>query len=292
MELSSPDYDKCMLEQSLLLEIADPRDRLMYLRPMNIFNMVGLFMYLLSGSDALSDIEFYNPLARKFVDEETTSKTLRGNWGTRLFATAALPRAIEQYRQNPQTRRAYVPVFSEDDIGYPSRNIPCLAGIQLVSSHDDLHLFATMRSQAAWGVMPYDLFLLTMLHEYIALKTESKLGSYTHFAPLTGIREDEVPKINNYLKKWTTTHVRARMEPMDMLVPGQKSLLLLCERQIRKDGRWPDEVKKLPKYWQSLLKITCARWHVKKDPYGASWRVVLQGAQDAFPMGIFVLSSI
>lgn len=280
---TSPDSGQEMLEQSVLLEITDPRDRLLYCKPTDIFNMVGLFIYLLRGSQSLSDIEFYNPIARKFTDEEVSNTTLRANWGERIFASGALARIITVLKNDYNSRRAYLSVFSQDDIGVPSRNLPCLAGIQFSRTVSDpsLDMFVTMRSQSAIGVLPYDLFLLTMLHEYVAMRVSADVGTYVHFAPIFGIRDRE---IKTYMELSGKEVVLSQpMRHMDPLTAGQKSLLLDCEKHIRgKNFKVADELyQKLPPYWQSILDIVWARRFVKDG--NPDWEYRIDHGLMAFP---------
>lgn len=280
---SSPDVGKRMLEQGFLLEVKNPRDRLIVSKRVDLFNMVGLWIYLLSGSRSRRFIEFYNEIGRKFIDEEMSVDELRGNWGERLFASGAVSNIIAHLRTHPSSRRAVIPVFTQEDIGVNSRNLPCLIAVQFAQVGKRLDMFATMRSQAAVGVVPYDLFVLTMLHEYIALRVGSSLGRYYHFAPITGIREHEVATVWSIEKnpeKFTLGGTE--MSPMPNLPPGQKAIFLDCEAMIRRGNpKWEELASLLPKYWRGLLAITMARWMVKNDK--EFWGARLADAADPFP---------
>lgn len=285
---TSPDRGKLMLETSILYTINNPQDRLIYCKPVDIFNMVGLWIYMMRGSAALGEIEFYNPMARRFIDEETSVSTLRANWGERLFASGEMSRVIKLLRESPNTRRAYVPVFRDEDIGYESRNLPCLAGIQFAKkSPYHLEAYVTMRAQAAIGVFPYDLFLLTMLHEYTAMRSLHHLGAYHHFAPLIGIREGEIPQIIDIAKKpFPNRRDGMSMQDMTPLEDGQRALFLKCEQMIRQAYE-PTKIDimmgKLPEYWQSLLHVVIARRMLKNNDHSSYWKAHLIDADKAFP---------
>lgn len=252
-DTSSPDRDQPMLEGSFILEIPNPRARLVYGKHMDIFNMVGLWIYMLSGSENVHPIEFYNPIARRFVDEGSNPVRLRATWGSRIFGSGALDHVIRMLRETPQTRRAVLPVFDVSDVGYSSRNLPCLSLVQFSVAEGRLHCYVYLRSQAAIGVMPYDLFLLTMLHEYVSMRTGIPLGEYTHFAPLCGVREREIPILHEIVSK---SPVNLPMAPMEDLAAGQLALFHMCERKIRRTGVLPEEFNLLPPYWRSFLLIT------------------------------------
>lgn len=263
-DFSSPDLNKPMLEIPFIMTITNPRDRLVYCKPIDIFNLVGLWVYLLSGSEEVGPIEYYNPVARRFVDEEVDAKRLRATWGARLFGTGSVARCIALLQQSPQTRRAIIPVLDQSDVGYASRNLPCLASIQFAMQAGQLNAYVTMRSQAAVGVMPYDLFLLTMLHEYVAMRSGLPLGSYTHFAPLCGIRQNEIPIITHMLQSRNQWFDKP-MPEMEPLQPGHLALFLACERAIRRGvgpmgNKGPLAImEQLPRYWRDLLVISQAK---------------------------------
>lgn len=284
---TSPDRDQPMLETSVLFTITNPRNRLVYSKSIDIFNLVGLWFYMLRGSKDLQDIAFYNPMARKFVDEEVNPKVLRANWGERIFESGALQAIITLLATHPTTRRAYLPVLRVDDIGEASRNLPCLAGMQFLMVKGKLDMFTTMRSQSAVGVLPYDLFLLTMLHEYVSMRTGLELGSYHHYAPAFGVREFELKTIAEVISMGHydgTVKGRPEMPKMPILEPGMKSLLLANEQRIRTTP--PDAITEtdlLPNYWRSLLEITKARNCIKRNSYAETWMMHLNSATDAFP---------
>jgi thymidylate synthase len=257
---TSPDRGQDMLEYSVLLEVSNPRDRLIYSKSIDVFNLVGLWVYLLRGSGDIKDIEFYNPVARKFLDEELSVNLLRANWGERLFRTGAVSEIINLLRRSPQTRRAYIPVFSREDIGFESRNLPCLAGIQFSSVDYMLDAFVTMRSQSAIGVLPYDLFLLTMLQEYVATRLGKDVGTYIHFAPIFGMREREATTIDDVsLYEFPVDRTEHMMSPMPILDPGQLALFLDCEKRARQGNENHVMIEQLPDYYKGLLAVTRTR---------------------------------
>jgi thymidylate synthase len=257
-DVTSPDSGATMLEMPVLFHIMNPRDRLVFTKPIDVSNLVGLWNYLISGSTSANFISFYNPVGRKFVDEEVSTTKLRGNWGERLFATGAVDRCVALLRDSPNTRRAIIPVLQTDDVGYQSRNLPCLASIQFAMRNGSLDAFTTMRSQSAVGVLPYDLFLLTMLHEYIAGRAKIPLGEYFHFAPLFGVREREIRTMENIRSGFVRS---VPMPPMPTLIPGHKALYLFCEAKTRTTGEIPHEADLLPAYWQGFLVVTRERFH-------------------------------
>lgn len=282
---TSPDFQKPMLEQSLLLEISNPRNRLVFSKEIDIFNLAGLWMYMLRGSNKVEDIEFYNPIARKFLDASSYHGRLRANWGEIIFAPrkdnlSAIEKVIHQLQFFPNSRRAYLPVFSYWDIGVESANLPCLAGMQFIINNGKLDCYTTMRSQAVVGVMPYDLFLLTMLQEWVAVHLGIPLGTYTHFAPVAGIREHDIP----FIEKLGDTNIFPDAIEMEAMTQYNIQVVLRAEENIR-TGNDPFDLL-TSYYWNSFLWITQTRREFLngQDRYIST----VQSASGAFPASFIV----
>lgn len=280
MDDSSPDRGKPMLEKSIMLEIENPRHRLVYAKDTDIFNYVGQWIYLMGGSEHVDPISFYNPIARRFVDEGVDPVRLRASWGSRLFGNGNVERLIDLLNRSPHTRRAVLTVFAAEDLAVSSRNLPCLVSMQFVLQGGKLNCFTTMRSQAAVGVMPYDLFILTMLHEYVAMKTNMELGTYTHFAPVCGVRVNEIPILRKVVGVGPT-HAES-MPEMSELQPGQLALFHASERAIRRNKRAGDYYT-LPHYWQSFLMLAIVKESLNLQLPYFNEGIFMDGGSSAFP---------
>jgi thymidylate synthase len=166
--------------------IPNPYDRVVC-APERRFNVVGAiarFIWLVSGSDRLDEIEFYEPRARAFTDD---GLTLPGsNYGARLFhAEPGLNQihgVISRVKSDPCTRRAAAAVYQAEDAVRDSKDIPCAFGLFYTVREGKLVTTTVMRSNAAWRLLPFNIFEFTLLQELVAVVSGLKLGSYTHFA--------------------------------------------------------------------------------------------------------------
>ena len=89
------------------------------------------------------------------------------------------------------TRRAVISVFTPFDLEVKTRDFPCLVSLQFLLREGVLHSVCHMRSQSALLVMPYDLFLLTMLHEAMSVRLGLVWALITTSAGSLHFYEDE-----------------------------------------------------------------------------------------------------
>lgn len=240
--------------------LQNPRQRWVWnqRRRVSFVNAVGQWFWLLGGSNDLASIEFYNRKAADFSDD---GRTLRGAWGYRIFGnSSSLYRLVGKLRDDPSSRRIVLPVFIPEDALENSRNLPCLLHIQFLVRGNRLLMVSVMRSNSALMVLPYDFFVLTMLHELVSLLAKFQQGPYIHIAHSMHIYEDEIETARSTLE--SDCYPTHPMPPM----PEDTDLDLInslaeCERKIRISPDFSASenlIDKFPEYWANLLRITYA----------------------------------
>jgi thymidylate synthase len=255
--------------------IEDPRDRCILnpVRSFNIFQVVGHWLWIMAGKMDLSSINYYNPVASRFSAD---LRKLDGAYGPRLFGLGVMnqiPSIVQLIRAHPDTRRGvatvYIPEFDSSRTTVEGREdeVPCTIALQFLPREGRLHALAYMRSQDAFLVLPYDVFIFTMLQEYVARSTDLKLGEYHHIAGSFHyyIREekrlDEMLSTatapgplmeampsgdqSDYLKLVHEVEERARIEALAWTkVPGQKEL---------NPRSYFEESETLPPFWRDVV---------------------------------------
>src|SRR5262249_8279639 len=149
-------------------------------------------IWALSGSDELAPLGFYHYRGPAFSDD---GRTIRSAIGRRVFRTAngdQMHAAIDKIRKDRSTRRAMIQIYVPDDLFIPSKDVSCISSLHLIARGSRLHAVGQMRSQSTLAVLPYDLFLLTMLHEYASVCAGLELGTYWHVCNSAHIYEDEM----------------------------------------------------------------------------------------------------
>lgn len=205
--------------------IDDPRDRLICSasRPINIFQCVGHFLWITQGNFNLDAISYYQPIAAKFSSDNIK---MIGAYGLRLFGIDHLNQIeyiLRTLDEDPGKRKAvasiYLPQF--DQHGLSREEVPCTLNLQYLVRNENLLGLTYMRSQDAFKVLPYDVFVFTMLQEYVqkrlAPKHGLKLGSYYHYSGSFHVYEEDCDTISNVLDESDSQDLSMPAMPSDDL---------------------------------------------------------------------------
>ena len=194
-------------------KLEQPLDRLLCdeVRGLNIFQCVGQFLWTTQGNFNLENIRYYQPRT-----EELSSDGIKmiGAYGPRLFGIQHLNQIenlIKVLIKEPTKRRAvasiYLPQFDQHEKS--KEEVPCTLNLQYLIRENHLQSITYMRSQDVFNVLPYDIFLFTMLQEYILNRLrpefkDFKLGTYNHFSGSFHVYEKDIPEIEKILENTTT----------------------------------------------------------------------------------------
>lgn len=233
--------------------ISNPEDRIISLneREINPFYLVGNFLWVISQSNDVEFINYYNPRGYNFSDD---GKILRGAYGKRIFdmdGVNQMHQAIRELKLDPDSRRALISIHMPQHDWTGSLDTPCTADFGLLIRDNYLTMINHMRSQSAAFVMPYDIFLMTMLHEICANELETNLGQYHHFCNSLHYFDREEEKVNAIIDEYYDT------DTLDSLVmPRFKAKLkdfkplLQFERKLRLLNKTDFDYR----YWNATLK--------------------------------------
>lgn len=208
--------------------IENPRDRILNckLRNINPDYLVGNVLWVLSQSNKLDFIQYYNSRGINFSDD---GEILRGAYGKRLFdidGVNQIKHCIDELRLDPDSRRALASIHMPQHDWHGSVDTPCTADVQFLIRDNKLIMINHMRSQSAAFVMPYDIFLMTMLHELIANELDVELGYYQHFCGSIHFFEREMDIVNEMLD-WDSKEYKfsVPMKPFDTKLSELKGML-------------------------------------------------------------------
>jgi thymidylate synthase len=239
--------------------IASPLNRLINSgkRPVDIGYAIANTVWTLTGSDSAETISFYNPNGRSFSDD---GSRLFAAPGARIFRSTEgdqLTQVVQRLKEDPSTRRAVIQIFTPSDLFADTRDCSCAVSLQFLLRDGELSCLAHMRSQSALMVMPYDLFLFTMIHEVVALRAGVKAGPYHHFCGSLHYYLDEEETVRAVLEE--ETPLSPEMPAMRDASAGALLDLASAEREVR---RRLSEAHHLPvdlepfgldPYWAGLL---------------------------------------
>ncbi|MGH2532369.1 MAG: thymidylate synthase [Thermomicrobiales bacterium] len=185
--------------------ISDPRQRLVFARPMNPAFAVAEVIWMLSGFNDVEWLAWWNPRVRRLAADEG-NPAFHGAYGDRLGSRPRLGHgmarrlrhrsiqssrhldqlktATQALRADPTSRQVVLQIWDADrDLPNPisrSRDIPCNLVSHLLIRDGRLVWLQVMRSNdLMWG-LPYNIVQFTMLQEILAGWLGIEVGSYQH----------------------------------------------------------------------------------------------------------------
>lgn len=269
--------------------IDSPRSRLTLSahRPIDLAFALANVLWVFSGSESLEPIEFYNPNAAKFSDD---GHSLFGAPGSRVFSSAwgdQFEQAARRLQCDTSSRRVVIQVYLPVDLFTDTRHCTCLMDMQFLVRNGALDCIAHMRSQSVLMVMPYDVVMLTMIHEALAVRCGVKLGRYVHCCGSFHYYHDEEDVVRQVLAESHSSP--PEMPPMQSSEPQVRQKLALAEIHLRKsliDHPSADvdfDAFGLDAYWRGYLIAIAAGVRLRNGvtpliqrPVSASYLTLLQ----------------
>lgn len=218
----------------------DPRNPFLAnpVRSIWIDQALGMALWNLTASSDLASVAFYNANAARFSED---GQQLRAPWGARLLKggmNSPFFRALELLDLDPSSLRAVVPVYSIEDLGVSSRDVPCLLNLQLLSREGQLDFYCHLRSLNPYWVWPYDHVFLSFLLAFAARKSGLTIGTISYFTTSLQARETELSLFRRAVEVAPSIDVGQEMHPL-LIVPRDIddtlwARLASAEKQLKK----------------------------------------------------------
>lgn len=276
--------------------LPNPRERLPYLaqRKVNPVFHFAEALWHLAGRRDLEMIGYYAPSMRSSSPDGVH---LGGSaYGHTLFNPAEgdtvspFDRALELLRTETDSKRAYLPVFSSDELAITDNpDMACLAGLHLLPRNGRLHMVCNMRANDLDCGLLSDVFSFTMIQEYAAVQLDLELGVYTHLIGSAHICDRNAERVDRVLDEALT-----RPHPVCFPFPAMPrttspttvAQVMEHEEVLRTDkARYSAaHVKRsgLDPYWQQIVLLFEAYRQIRHDQAAAVSRDLL----DALDPGI------
>lgn len=237
-------------------QVNDPRRRLVRTdaRRLSSRFLVANLLWTVAGGHDVDMIASYNSKARLFARDESYFEAA---FGSRLFSPGNQFRMAERrLKADTTSRRASAMIYLAEDSIVERRDVPCALVLQFLIRDNHLTCITIMRSQSAAMVMPYDVFLFSMIQEALAVRLGVELGPYIHFANSMHYYEDEAETVDAILG--SDLPEVAAMPRMCRADDRAFEELVNAERSIRAAARAlhptpPVDVSTLDEYWQRFL---------------------------------------
>lgn len=265
------------------LELTDPRCRLSRsIGRSRLFSALGEFLWYVSGSNSIDQIEYYIRGYSEFSDDPDR-KTANGAYGPRIFSVVdgfelSQWKNVMSRLKNPksrETRNAVIVIPKPRDFIADTKDRPCTCSLQFVIRRNRLHMHVHMRSNDAYFGMPHDFFSFTMLQELAAREVGVGIGTYIHTVGSLHLyadpeKLDHRPAAQKYIDEGLYSNT-----PMPPMPQGDQwaylKHVLEAESEIRSGNLDFMPSESLPEYWLDLLSLLRI--------YGCS--IHLQGLDDA-----------
>lgn len=200
------------------LILTNPRARIIQNpeRKLNKRFAMAEFIWIMSGSPWLNEIEFYNKRMREFSDDGIS---LHGAYGPRLRHWSLQHGDVDQLENCSQrlkndiyTRQASIVILDPAiDFTVKTKDVPCNNYLQFLYREGKLDLCVYVRSNDLFLGFPYDCFEWTMLQEIYACELGVELGDYHHVVGSLHIYDQDIEK----MKRISSTDIKSTlMTPM------------------------------------------------------------------------------
>jgi thymidylate synthase len=259
---------KELINYSIVLE--NPRNRIITFpdRKTSMRYLLGEFIWYLSGSPNVQDINMYSKFWEHIAKEDGT---VNSNYGTRIFGHSKLypfnqwNKVKELLTNDRDSRQAIIRINHADDYTYLNKDVPCTLTLQFFIRSNQLHLIVNMRSNDIWRGYCNDQFQFTMLQELMMLELraiypELQLGKYyhnaasmhvyeMHFEAAKKIVDSDSPISEFYMPEMQLDH-----DSVENLIEFEKSWRIFQEADPKKIEE-NEFFKKLNSYWKGVIKL-------------------------------------
>ncbi len=182
--LVAPRGEETFEMQNVQLLIKNPLDRLIVdaSRRMNFGFAVAEWLSFFTGEDR---VEFFTKHIANYSVFSTDGIRMDNSYGSRVNGPCGnqITAVVEKLRNDPSSRQAVISLYNGvTDLFSPSRHIPCTLNLLFKVRNDELQMTVVMRSNDIVKGLTFDVFVFSLVQEYIAKQLGVKLGKYIHQA--------------------------------------------------------------------------------------------------------------
>ena len=184
-----------------------------YRRRNNVAFLVMEGLWMLAGREDVAWLSRFNEQMKVYSDN---GKTFHGAYGYRLRRGMVdqLDECAAMLKADPTTRRAVAQIWDQRiDLCSTSLDIPCndLIMFRVIDGFVLDMTICNRSNDLVWGMCGANAAHFSMIHEYVAAKSEMRQGRYTQFSNnlhmyLDTPRLDELRKIPLLNGTWYDTH--------------------------------------------------------------------------------------
>lgn len=280
----APRGQKIRERLGIMFEIADPRDRMLYVpvRKFSTSYMVAEALWYFLGDNRTDWISNY---AKFWEDISDDGETANSAYGARIFkphnyiadnAYTQWDYVKEELTKDRDSRRAVIHVRTPEDSIHAKKDVPCTLALQFfirkdrVTKEENLYMITHMRSSDLILGISYDVPAFTMFQEALANELGVGLGSYKHISNSLHVYERHFEMCDQIIKDWESNEdsfVSQSMPPMPKVIPV-KELNSLQWAARRCESH--DDLLGLSNSWMRM-----GRCELDSESYWLDWGFIL-----------------
>lgn len=181
-------------------------------RKMNLAFAIAEWISIMSGIDS---IDFFTQFISNYDRFSSNGETLDGAYGPRINYIAKIgddmkirsqiDGVINILKEDPSSRRAVMSIYQPEDLfGWGGTNTPCTLSMQFLIRNNKLYGIVNMRSSDVVLGLTYDVFVFTMIQEFVARQLGVELGEYIHNAGSMHFYCSNMPLLDQLkMRRWT-----------------------------------------------------------------------------------------
>lgn len=135
--------------------------------------------WYMSGNPSVEELKKYAPTWDKMHGGDNI---VNSNYGYQWMRNGQLDKCIEQLKQNPNTRQAWISLYDGKEKDKYEFDTPCTMAIGFDIRGKKLCMNVLMRSNDLVYGFCNDTYCFSKLQEYVANKLSLDVGEYCHFA--------------------------------------------------------------------------------------------------------------
>lgn len=135
--------------------------------------------WYLSGNPSVAEIKKFAPTWDKMHGGDNI---VNSNYGYQWMRRNQLDKCIEQLRNNPDTRQAWISIYDGKEKDKYAYDTPCTMAVGFDIRDNKLCMNVMMRSNDLVYGFCNDTYCFSKLQEYVAGKLGLEMGEYCHFA--------------------------------------------------------------------------------------------------------------
>jgi len=148
--------------------------------------------WMISGNNDVAPLQTVLAGYRRYSDD---GRTLNGAYGFRLrahFGVDQIKAAVKELQLSPASRRVVLSMYSADDLGKQSEDIPCNTQVMLRVEDGRLTMTVINRSNDLWLGVPYNWFAFRVLQHFMANELAMPPGPQRHVSTCMHLYEQNI----------------------------------------------------------------------------------------------------